>query len=163
MKLTVAILLFVSLSVSAAAQCPLKKTQDPYTKELRVTTGFIPLTNGKVSIMVTRPEIDFMFVLPGGNCFDDASSAMVLYEGLKIRTNIKNGGADNCDGIFHFIFRNAAGLPTSLQNLSGKKVSSIKFKDNAGKESEITLIGEQQTLFTQYVNCMLAEAKALLQ
>jgi len=156
--------LFVITSLSASAQdCQLKKTQDPYTKEIKVSTGFIPLTDGKVSIMATKTEIDFLFIVAGEKCYDDASTAAVFYDGLKLKTNVRNGGPDNCDGIFHFTFRNAAGMPSALQNISGKKLSSIKFKDNTGKEAEVKFNAEQQANFSHYITCILAEAKALLQ
>lgn len=147
---------------SNAQNCNLKTTRDPYTKEIKISTGFMSLNAATVSIEATKTEIDFMFSFSGGQCFDDASSAAVFFEGSRLKTNFKNSGTMNCDGLFHFTFRNTSPAPTALQNLGNKKVTSFRFKDNAGKETIVTLIPSQQQVFMDQVNCVINEARKIM-
>lgn len=146
---------------STAQNCNLRSSKDPYTKEIKISTGLISLNAAQVSIEATKAEIDFMFSLPG-KCFDDASTAGLYFEGTRLKTNFKNSGTMNCDGLFHFTFRNTNPLPTALQNLGSKKVTSMRFKDNTGKETIVTLTPAQQQMFIDDVNCIINEAKKLL-
>lgn len=156
-------LLFLFPLFTFAQDCKLKQRKDPFTKEIKVSTGLIQLAGAQVSIEASKSEVDFMFSFGGGKCFDDACAAAVLYEGSKLKTNFKNNGTMNCDGLFHFTFRNTNPSPSSLQNLATKKVTSIRFKDNTKKEIVVTLNAEQQQLFMNQSACILEEAKKLLQ
>ena len=69
----------------------------------------------------------------------------------------------NCDGLFHFTFRNTNPVPTALQNLGNKKIASIRFKDNRNKETIVTLTPDQQQKFLELTNCIINEAKKLAQ
>lgn len=146
-----------------AQDCKLKHRKDPYTKEIKVSTGFIQLGGTQVSIEASKSDVDFMFSFGGGKCFDDACTAALFYEGSKLKTNFKNNGTMNCDGLFHFTFRNTNPSPSALQNLATKKITSIRFKDNTKKEIVVTLNPEQQQLFMNQTACILEEAKKLLQ
>ena len=148
--------------LSWAQNCNVKTTRDPYTKEMKVSTGFFSLNAARGSIEATKSDIDFMFALEG-KCFDEASNAAVFFEGSRLRTNFKNTGTMNCDGLFHFTFRNTNPSPTALQNLGSKKITSIRFKDNSGKETGVTFTPEQQQQFMDLVNCVMSEAKKLVQ
>jgi len=145
-----------------AQDCKLKTRKDPYTKEIRISTGFISLNGGQVSIEASKSEIDFMFSLGSGKCFDDACTAAAFFEGSKIKTNFKNNGTMNCDGLFHFTFRNTNPSPSALQNLGIKKITSIRFKDNSKKEITVTLTVEQQQTLMNLTGCIINEAKKLL-
>jgi hypothetical protein len=103
-----------------------------------------------------------MFQLEG-KCFDGASNAAVFFEGSRLKTNFKNTGTMNCDGLFHFTFRNTNPSPTALQNLGSKKISSIRFKDNSGKETGVMLTPAQQQQLMDLANCVISEAKKLVQ
>ena len=130
---------------------------------MKISTGFIPLEGAMVSIQANKTEIDFLFSINNDNkCFDDASAAAVFFEKSKYKNNYKNNGTMNCQGLFHFIFRNSNSTPTALQNLASKKITSIKFKDGSGKETEISLTAEQQQTFMTMAGCMIKEAKTLL-
>ena len=153
-------LLLLSPVFSAAQDCNLKTTKDPYTREIKVSTGLVSLNNGQYSIQTTKSEIDFMFVVEG-KCFDDASAASVFFDGTRLKTNFKNSGTTNCDGFFHFTFRNTNPLPSALSNLGSKKINSIRFKDNTNKETGILFTADQQQELTKLVNCMINEAKKL--
>jgi hypothetical protein len=147
---------------SKAQECNLPTTKDPFTKEIKISTGLIPLNTGQYSIEATKAGIDIMFVLDS-KCFDNTSTASVFYEGSRLRTNFRNSGTMNCDGLFHFNFRNTNPLPSALRNLAARKVTSIRFKDNTGKETGILLTAEQQQSFQNLINCIMNEANKLLQ
>ena len=146
---------------SKAQDCNLKNSKDPYTREIKISTGLISLNAGQYSIEATKSEIDFMFSLEG-KCFDDASTAAVFFEGTKLKTNFKNSGTMNCQVLFHFTFRNTNPSPSALLNLGAKKITAIRFKDNTGKETGISFTAEQQQTFTTLINCIINEAKKLL-
>jgi hypothetical protein len=161
MKYLVVLLLFSPVSI-IAQDCALKKVKDPYTKEVRISTGFIDLKGALLSIEATKTEIDFMFSI-NGKCFDDASTSIVFFEGLRQKANYKNSGTMNCEGFFHFTFKNTTSTPSALQNLSVKKITSIRFKDNSKSETEITLTAEQQQMLIDLASCIIKDAKTLLQ
>ena len=146
--------------LSWAQNCKVKTTRDPYTKELKVSTWLFSFNAARASIEATKSDIDFMFEVES-KCFDNASNAAVFFEGSRLKTNFKNTGTMNCDGLFHFTFRNTNPAPTALQNLGSKKVTSIRFKDNSGKETGVSLTPDQQQQFMDLVNCVINEAKKL--
>jgi hypothetical protein len=96
-----------------------------------------------------------------GKCFDDASTASVFFEGTRLKSNFKNGGTTNCDGLFHITFRNTNPMQSALSNLGTKKITSVRFKDNTNKETGIILTTEQQQTMTSLINCIINEAQKL--
>jgi len=159
MKYYFALLLWSPL-FSPAQDCNLRTAKDTYTREIKVSTGLISLNNAAYSIQATKSEIDFMFSIEG-KCFDDASVASVFFEGTRVKSNFKNSGTTNCDGLFHFTFRNTNPLPSALSNLGTKKITAIRFKDNSNKETGVILTAEQQQTLTALINCIINEAKKL--
>jgi len=164
MKYFVAIILLAPLWLSTHAQdCKVKKTTDPYTKEAKMSSGVIPLKGASLSIYADGKEIDFFFSMDGKEkCFSDASAAVVMYEGTKMKASFKNGGPVNCDGIFHLIFKNQVVTPSLLQRLITQKIVSIQF--TGSNKSQITVSfspEEQQTLMTR-ADCLIKEAKTLI-
>jgi hypothetical protein len=147
----------------SAQDCKLKKTTDPYTKEVRISTGFLQLQGASLSIDADGKEIDFFFSMEGKEkCFSDASAAVVIYEGTRMKATFRNGGPVNCDGIFHIIFRNIAATPALLQRLVTQKITSIQFTGNNKAQTTITFSPEeQQTLMTR-ADCLIKEAKTLI-
>ena len=129
MKYCLALLLLLPF-FSPAQDCNLKTSKDTYTREMKVSTGLISLNNAQYSIQATKSEIDFMFSIEG-KCFDDGSAAAVYFEGTRLKSNFKNSGTTNCDGLFHFTFKNTDPIQSSLSNLGTKKITSIRFKDAA--------------------------------
>jgi len=158
----IVVLLFLLPFFSRAQDCNLKNTKDTYTREIKSSTGLVSLNTCQYSIEATKSEIDFMFSI-NGKCFDDASTASVFFAGTRLKSNFRNGGTMNCDGLFHFTFRNTNPTQTALQNLAGKKISSIRFKDNTNKETDVSLTAEQQQTFQDLINCTINGAKKLLQ
>jgi hypothetical protein len=156
------VFLFLTPIAAVAQNCNLKTARDPYTKEIKVSTGMVELNSGQYSIEATKTGIDFMFSLES-KCFDDASTATAFFEGTRLKTNFRNSGTMNCDGLFHISFRNTNPVQSALQNLGSKKVGSIRFKDNSGKETGISLTAEQQQAFMDFINCIISESQKLLQ
>ncbi|HYV55428.1 MAG TPA: hypothetical protein VE933_12650 [Chitinophagaceae bacterium] len=154
------VLLLLSPFFSSAQDCNLKTTKDAYTREVKLSTGLVSLNNAQYSIQATKSEIDFMFSVEG-KCFDDASTGSVFFEGTRLKSNFKNSGTTNCDGLFHFTFRNTNPSPSALSNLGTKKITSIRFKDNTNKETGIILTAEQQQTLSDLINCIINEAKKL--
>ena len=143
--------------------CALQKETDPYTRETKITTGFIKLRNATLSIQADSREIDFLFIITGTDkCFTDASTASVFFEGTRVKTNYRNAGGMNCDGYFHFNFKNQAALPSALQKLANQKVTTILFVGNDKKETLITFSPEHQDALMHFVSCIIEESKTLL-
>lgn len=143
--------------------CNIKKTTDPYTKEVRLSTGFIELQNGSLAIEADSREIDFFFSMNGGEkCFSAESTAVVVYEGTKMKGNYRNGGPVNCDGFFHIIFKNGPATPALLQRLITQKITSIQFTGNNKFQTTITFSPEDQQALMTKADCLVKEAKTLL-
>ncbi|HLG38438.1 MAG TPA: hypothetical protein VI461_02180 [Chitinophagaceae bacterium] len=146
-----------------AQDCSIKKTTDPYTKEVRISTGFIELQGASLAIEADSREIDFFFSMTGvEKCFSDASTAVVVYEGIKMKGNYKNGGPVNCDGFFHIIFKNGPATPALLQRLISQKISSIQFTGNNKTQTTITFSPEDQQILIAKADCLIKEARTLL-
>ncbi len=92
--------------------CKLKKEVDDFTHEAKISTGFVPfnknLNQVLISIDADSKEIQFFFAFKNAGeskCFDDVSTAIILFEGSKLKSNFKNSGSMNCEGLFHITFR----------------------------------------------------------
>jgi hypothetical protein len=143
--------------------CKLNRETDPYTKETRISTGFITLQGGSVTIDAGSGEIDIFFSVNGNDkCFDNNSTAAVFFEGTKLKMSYRNGGTMNCEGFFHFIFKNTAGTSSVLQRLTTQKITSILFTGNNKAETRVTLTPEQQQVMIKLSTCLVNEAKTLL-
>jgi hypothetical protein len=145
--------------------CGLKKTKDPFTNVTKLSTGFKNFNGKETSLSIsadaTPTEIDFfLWVKDNGKCFDPESTAQVVWEGERSRTTLKNTGSMNCEGAFHFSFKNTANTASWLNKMVTKKVATIKLM--SGKiETLITLNEEQKILFQKMATCIAAEGKRL--
>ncbi len=151
---------------SMAQDCKLNKETDPFTKQTKLSTGFVFLEGGSVTIDADNKEIDMLFSIEGPDrCYDNNSTAEIFFEGIKSKTSTRNGGTMNCEGLFHFIFRNSASAPTTLlQRMCTKKITHIIFTGNDKKQTKTTVTvsaQEQETLMT-LANCLVTQAKTLL-
>lgn len=167
MKYILVLVLFFPLFLAAqdpiAIGCKLNRETDPFTKEIKISTGFIPMDGGSVTIDATKAEIDFLFSIEGADkCFDNNSTAFIFFEGTKLKLTAHNGGSMNCEGLFHFIFRNTASLPSMLTKMTTQKINHIVFKGNNKKESTINLSPADQQLFMTLAECLVNEAKKLI-
>lgn len=167
------LLLFLAMPFFAPAQdttakkapeCKLRRMTDPYTRETRLSTGFLKLSGGSVTIDADSKEIDVLFTIDGlDKCYDNNSTAAIYFEGVKTKMNNRNGGTMNCEGLFHFIFKNTALPQTPLQKMMTQRINSIVFVGNNKAESKITLSPENQERLMAIATCLVEEAKKLIQ
>ncbi|OQY96929.1 MAG: hypothetical protein B6D37_00070 [Sphingobacteriales bacterium UTBCD1] len=163
MRFLFLIVLFISFT-AFSQDCKLQKDKDPITNVPKLSTGFFNLQIATLSIDADSKNIDFFFTVDNtGKCFDYNSLVVINFEGGKLRTTLKNSGTVNCEGYFHFTFRNGETTPSQLLNLSTKKVVSMKFSGTNNVMSTIMLNPEQQQLLMDLTACMINEAKTLLQ
>jgi hypothetical protein len=156
-------LLFVLPLMAVGQDCKLNRDTDSFTKEVRLSTGFLELDNASLTIDADSREIDLFFTLSGADkCFDNNSTASVYFEGTKSKLNIRNGGTMNCEGFFHFIYKNAASDNSVLKRLLAQKMTHIVFTGNNKKETTLTFTPEDQELILKFANCLVKEAKTLL-
>src|SRR6185503_10202965 len=85
-----------------AQDCKVNKETDPFTKETKLSTGFIPWKEASVTIDADSKEIDLFFTLSGTDlCFDNNGTVALFFEGTKVKQTYRNGGSMNCEGFFH--------------------------------------------------------------
>ncbi len=153
----------VVLSDNRQIPCKLIKETDPYTKQTRLSTGFIALKGGSITIDADSKEIDVLFSIEGvDKCFDNTSMSAIFFEGVKTKMSSRNGGTMNCEGLFHFVFKNTALTTSVLQKMMTQKINHIVFTGNNKKESIISIKPEQQEMLMAVVTCLVIEAKTLI-
>lgn len=167
MKYIFAALLLLPLGL-LAQDCTLKKQIDKFSNQPKITTGFFPLSTGMdrvlVSIEATATDIDFLFALARGEeqkCYDDASTAQLSYDGTRFKTTYRNSGSMNCEGLFHFNFRNTVTPASNLKRLATTKVATIIFTGNDKSVTEVKLTEEDKVKLMDMANCIINEAKTL--
>jgi hypothetical protein len=160
MKIILLASLLLPLFVSAQ-DCKLLRDVDPYTKEVKLSSGFITLQGGSMSIDADSKEVDLFFIVPG-KCLDGASTVFIYYEGSKTKATLRNGGSMNCDGDFHYTFRNSTVTPTVMQKLSTLHVTQFVFTGTDNKAVTISLLPDQQKVLMESAACMATEAKTLV-
>ncbi|MDB5206209.1 MAG: hypothetical protein JWR72_1284 [Flavisolibacter sp.] len=153
------------LASFAQDTCGLKKSKDPFTNVTKLSTGFKNFNGNGVTLSIsadaTPAEIDFfLWIKDNGKCFDPESTAQIIWEGERSRTSFKNSGSMNCEGAFHFVFKNTPNTASWLKKLATKKVATIKLT-NAKIETLITLSEEQKVLFQKMASCIANEGKSL--
>ena len=156
----IALLPFAAL----AQDCQVKKETDQFTREPKLSTGYIPLQTSSVSVDADKKEFDFFFTIEGvDKCFDDQSTVIVMLEGSKQKNTFRNSGSTNCEGLFHFTIRNGPETPFAVKRFSTIKVVQFIFKvNNSKKPVTITLTPPQQEAFMKAAACIATEAKTLV-
>lgn len=162
------ILLFV-LPVFASAQdtCQLKKQSDPFNHQTKISTGFVNFTNNgiqlSISVDASSTDIDFfLWFSKDSKCFDDQSTIQINYEGDRLKGNFRNSGSMNCEGAFHFSFRNTPNVPGTLQRLTVKKVASFHITGANKTVTDFTFTANQKDQFLKMANCVVQQSKTLL-
>lgn len=157
------LILFIALiPLAAFAQdCAIKKERDQFTQQDRLTTGFLQLTNAKVSITADSKDIDFFFSLAPDKCFDENSTLTVLYDDGRTKNNFRSSGSMNCEGLYHFSIRNTPTTNYNLDRMGTKKIKSITLT-NDKTVTVITFNEQQQQLMQTAARCIATEAKTLL-
>ncbi len=153
--------LFAFAQDTIPAGCKVLKETDPYTRETKFSSGFILLQGGSLTIDADSKEIDFFFIVPE-KCFDDESTVFIYFEGSKVKTTYRNAGSMNCDGNFHYIFRNGLATPSVLNKMATQKVANFVFTGNDKKQVTVSLFPDQQTMLREATACMVAESKVLI-
>lgn len=166
MKKLSLLLILTPFFSNAQDTCGLKKSKDPFTHVDKLSTGFKSFsgTAGNVSISAdaTPTEIDFFIWLKGeGKCFDLESTAQMIWEGERSKATFRNSGSINCDGAFHFNFKNTPTPNSWLRKMIAKKIATIKLIGNNNKETVITLTEEQKEVFQRMATCIANEGKGL--
>lgn len=162
------LLLFLLLPAFGFAQeCKLKKSTDPFTHETKLSTGFLPFNTGSLKIALsvdaTPSAIDFfIWIKDAGVCFESSSFAELIFEGEKSRMRIKNTGSMNCDGAFHFSFKNADAVNAQLAKIGTKKIASIKLVGTNKIETMLNLGEEQKELLLNSAKCVTEEGKTIV-
>jgi hypothetical protein len=143
--------------------CKIIRETDPYTKQTKLSTGFIYFDGGSVTVDADSKEIDVLFSIEGSDkCFDNNSIATIFFEGVKTKFNIRNGGTMNCEGLFHFIFKNTPTPNSQLLKLMNQKINHILFVGNNKKESTINIGPVEQETLKTLTTCLVNEAKTLI-
>ena len=147
-----------------AQDCKLNRETDPFTKETKISTGFLALDGGSVTIDASSTEIDFLFSIEGPDrCFDNNCTAAIFFEGPKlVKFNSRNGGSMNCEGLFHFIFKNTTSPNSFLNKIMTQKINHIVFTGNNKKEATINLTPIDQQALMALVTCLVNEARTLI-
>ena len=157
-------IIFLLPLLSFAQDCKLKKTKDQFSQEPKLSTGFVPFSATTLSIDADSKEIDFLFSITNKSdekCFDDASTISFVFEG-KQKSNFRNTGTMNCQGLFHVTFKNLRTTPGSLQRLVTKKITAISLTGNNKSVTTITLGRQQQQELMDLITCMVNESKTLI-
>ncbi|MEO5947410.1 MAG: hypothetical protein ABIP79_11390 [Chitinophagaceae bacterium] len=156
-------LLFLLPFIGTAQDCKLIRETDPFTKEKKISTGFISVNGGSLTIDADKKEVLVLFSISGaGKCFDNNSTAIIIFDGLKSKTSARNGGTMNCEGLFQFVFRNTTSTTTLLQRLMTYKIASIVFTDSNKKESTLTVAPAEQDAIMKMATCLINESKSIL-
>jgi hypothetical protein len=157
-------LLLILFSSSVYAQdCKLIRETDPFTKEVKLSTGFIFVDGGSITVDADSKEIIVLFSIEGADkCFDNNSNASIVFEGVKSKSASRNGGTMNCEGLFQFVFRNSATATSLLQKLMTQKLSTIVFTGNNKKESTLKVGPAEQEAMMRLTTCLVNEAKSLI-
>ena len=95
-------------------------------------------------------------------CLDEETEAEFIFEGGKLKSEFRNAGSMNCDGIFHIIFKNSAYTPSQLTKLGSKKIIALQIKTSSPKPYVISLSPAQQQNLMNLVACVIKESKTVL-
>lgn len=144
-----------------AQDCNIKKEKDQFTQQERLTTGFVQLTNSRLSVTADNKELDFFIAAPSDKCFDDASTLTITFEDGRTKSLFHNTGSMNCEGLFHFTIRNTPTSNSNLQRLETKKVKGFVLT-NGNVVTSILLNETQQQTLQQAFGCISKEAKTLI-
>ena len=161
-------ILFIAITLlpfmATAQDCQIKKETDQFTREPRLSTGFIPLQFSTLAIDADKKDFDFFFTHEGPDkCFDDQSTVVVMFEGSKQRNTFRNSGSMNCEGLFHFTVRNGPETPFAVKRFATIKVAQFIFTVNNNKKPiTLTLTPTQQQTLMQAAGCIATEAQALV-
>jgi len=166
-KILLAVVVMIPFFGWSQDSCQLKKTTDPFTHQTKISTGFIafPANGVQVSISVdaTSTDIDFfLWFNKDQKCFDEQSTVQITFEGDRYKLNLKNTGSMNCEGAFHFTFKNSVNTPPQLQRILDKKVTGFHITGPNKTITDVVFSPEQKAIFTRMASCLVRDSKTLL-
>lgn len=158
------LLAFLLVPVLASAQdCKLISEVDPFTKQTRLSTGFIYVDVGSINVDADNKEIIVLFSIDASDkCFDDNTTMEIFFEGLKSKTTARTQSTMNCEGLVQLVFRNTPGTPTMLQRMCTKKITQINFIREKKKAVTFNLGPKEQEQMMLLTNCLVTEGKKLI-
>lgn len=144
--------------------CKLIKETDPYTKEVKLSTGFIGLDGASVTVDADSKEVIVLFSLEGAEkCFDNTATVDLFFEGIKSKTMSRNAGTMNCEGLFQLVFKNTHSTPTTvLQRLTTRKVTQLIFTGNSKKPITVNLGPKEQESLLFLASCLVTQGRGLI-
>ena len=164
LQITALLGLWLTTAYFAAAQdCKVLREEDLFTRQIRLSSGFLELTGASVTVDADKKEIDLLFSFKTNRCFDDGCTATVFFAGTKSKLLLRNAGTMNCEGLFHFIFRNGTTVNYQLKKMATTTVGQIVFTDRDQKLIPVNLDEPQQRAFMKALQCVTDEAVKLLQ
>ncbi len=163
MKKIVSVFLLFPIFLKAQ-ECKLISETDPFTKQIRLSSGFVYVDGGSVSIDADNKEVIVLFSVENADkCFDDNTTLEIFFEGIKSKTTARTQSTMNCEGLVQLVFRNTAGTPTTmLQRISTKKIVSINFIREKKKAIVFTPGPKEQEQIMALANCVVTEGKKLI-
>ncbi|MFM2337889.1 MAG: hypothetical protein RL115_1082 [Bacteroidota bacterium] len=153
-----------SISALSAQECKLISETDPFTKQTRLSSGFIMVEGGSITVDGDSKEIIVLFSIENGDkCFDDNTTMELFFEGIKSKVTARTQSTMNCEGLVQMVFKNNPNASvTMLQRLSTKKVTHINFLREKKKAVTLTLSPKEQEQLMHFTNCVVAESKKLI-
>jgi hypothetical protein len=144
--------------------CRLIRETDPYTKEVKLSSGFIGLDGASVTIDADSKEVIFLFSIEAADkCFDNNATVDLFFEVIKSKTMSRNAGTMNCEGLFQLVFKNSNSNPTTvLQRLTSRKLTHMIFTGNSKKPITVNLGPKEQEAFMFLANCVLTQGRSLI-
>lgn len=155
------VLLLLLPTALFAQDCTLKKEKDQFSQQERLTTGFLQFTNCRLSITADSKELDFFIAVGADKCFDENSTLTVTFDDGHSKLNFRNSGSMNCEGLFHFTFRNTPTPNYNLQRLAAKKVKALVLTNDKVVTTVLLNESQQQQLQTA-ADCMAKQANTLI-
>jgi hypothetical protein len=68
----------------------------------------------------------------------------------------------NCEGAFHFTFRNTTATPGNLERMTTKHIASIKLTGSNKTITDISFNEEQKQQLARMASCVVRESKTLI-
>lgn len=156
--------LLFTYSVVMSQECKLISETDPFTKQTKLSSGFIYTDGGSITIDGDSKEIIVLFSVEGSDkCFDDNTTLEFFFEGVKSKVNARTQSTMNCEGLVQMVFKNSAtSTTTMLQRLSTKKITQINFIRDNKKAVTFSLGTKEQEQLMVLSNCVITESKKLI-
>lgn len=162
--LFMALLTLSRAHAQADTACKLITETDPFTREVKMSTGFIGLDGASVTLDADSKEIIFLISMEGAEkCFDNNSTIELYFEGLKSKTMSRNAGTMNCEGLLQLVFKNTQNTPTTILNrLCTMKATHFIITGNSKKPVTVNLGPKERESLQWLANCLVTQGRTLI-